>query len=465
MVESGDVAFAREKWDNLWRAYQFLRSTYDAQGFAQNFGFGHGWVEGGPLLPVKTEFYQSALGVESLAALSNLARLTGKGDASRQLEEEFNGQKPALEQAFWSPEKKIYAFALDRDNQRVNEPSVLATVPMWFGLPDANHATEMITQLADADHETDWGMRIISSRSANYDGSGYHFGSVWPLFTGWASVGEYRYHRALPAYSNLRANALLALDGSLGHVTEVLSGDYYESLSTASPHQIWSAAMVVSPILRGLFGLETDAENHRIMLAPHAPADWTSFAIRNVHVGSVSADFQYRKTTDRIVLEIKRTGSGDCFVEFSPAFSLRTQVTSVEMNGRPMPFKVQPNGEDQHLPLRLAVHEGSNTLVIRVKNDFGVATANDLPPLGSASRSFRVVSESWNAGRDQLTVELSGVPGRQYELEVWNPQQISSVEGSAITKFGPFGKVLIQFPEGVDESYVHRKVILYFGKP
>src|SRR3984885_8425815 len=71
-------------------------------------------------------------------------------------------------------------------------------------------------------------------------GGGYHYGSVWPLFTGWASVGEYRYHREFPAYSNLRANALLALDGSLGHVTEVLSGDYYQPLSTSSPHQIWS---------------------------------------------------------------------------------------------------------------------------------------------------------------------------------------------------------------------------------
>src|SRR4029077_8946460 len=190
--------------------------------------------------------------------------------------------------------------ALDKDNHAVDEPSVLATVPMWFGLLDEGKADAMIAQLADFDHQTDWGMRIISEHSAKFSGGGYHFGSVWPLFTGWASVGEYRYHRALPAYENFRANALLALDGSLGHVTEVLSGDYYESLSTASPHQIWSAAMVVSPILRGLFGLETDAENHRIMLAPHAPADWTSFAIRNVHVGSVSADFQYRKTTDRI---------------------------------------------------------------------------------------------------------------------------------------------------------------------
>jgi glycogen debranching enzyme len=47
VTESGDAAFAREKWDSLWKAYQFLRSTYDPQGLPQNFGFGHGWVEGG----------------------------------------------------------------------------------------------------------------------------------------------------------------------------------------------------------------------------------------------------------------------------------------------------------------------------------------------------------------------------------------------------------------------------------
>ena len=61
-VQSGDIAFAREKWDNVWRAYQFMHSTYDAQGFAQNAGIGHGWVEGGPLLPVKNEYYQAGLG-------------------------------------------------------------------------------------------------------------------------------------------------------------------------------------------------------------------------------------------------------------------------------------------------------------------------------------------------------------------------------------------------------------------
>jgi glycogen debranching enzyme len=462
VAQSGDVAFARDKWENVWRAYQFLRSTYDAQGFAQNAGSGHGWVEGGPLLPVKAEFYQSGLGVEALHALSSLAALVGKDDVSKELAAEFARKKPALDAAFWLPETKSYAFALNKENQRVDEPSVLATVPMWFGLADKAHAEEMITRLANADHETDWGMRIISSHSRFYDGSGYHFGAVWPLFTGWASVGEYRYHRELPAYSNLRANALMVGDGSLGHFAEVLSGDYYEGFSTSSPHQIWSAAMVVSPILRGLFGLQTDAQNHQITLAPHVPADWTSFALHNVRLDQANLDFRYHKTLDSITLEATRSGTGDCWVEFSPAFSLRTEVVSVEMNGRPLPFQIQANTQDQHVSVRFPVYGGPNSVVVHVKNDFGLALSNQLPALGSTSRGLRVISNSWNSARDQLTVEVSGLPGMEYELGVWNPGQITSVEGAVLTKQG---NIRIEVPKEKDDaSYSHKALVIHFGK-
>ena len=83
--------------------------------------------------------------------------------------------------------------------RRSEEVSVLTTVPMWFGLAEASHADDTITKLAAEDHQSDWGMRIISRQSKVYDGSGYHYGSVWPLFTGWASVADYRSPRAFPA--------------------------------------------------------------------------------------------------------------------------------------------------------------------------------------------------------------------------------------------------------------------------
>jgi glycogen debranching enzyme len=459
VAQSGDLSFARDKWDNVWRAYQFLKSTYDSQGLAQNAEVGHGWVEGGPLLPVKNEYYQAGLGVAALGALSNLAAMLGKDDVSKQLAAEFDRAKTTLDSAFWSKEKSGYIFGVKADNQQVDEATVLTTVPMWFGLPGEDRADQTITGIAGADHETDWGMRIISQQSKIYDGSGYHFGSVWPLFTGWASVGEYRYHRAQPAYFNLRSNALLFTDGALGHFSEVLSGDYNQSFSTSSPHQIWSSAMVVSPILRGMFGLATDADKKQITLAPHIPADWTSFAVRNVRIGEASVDFQYRKTPDSVMLEVKRNGSGECWVEFSPAFSLRTEVIGAEMNGRPIPFKVQANSDDKHANLRFPVYGGPNNVVIRVKHDFGLVYANELPPLGSASRGLRVLSESWNATRDQLRVQVSGLAGMGYEMNVWNPNQISRAEGATLTKLG---KLQIQMPAGPSDSYVEQKVVLNF---
>ncbi len=458
--QSGDVEFARQKWDNVWRAYQFMRSTYDSQGLAKNFGVGHGWVEGGPLLPVQNEYYQSGLAVEALRAASDLARMIGKDDMSKQLSEEFEHARPALEQAFWSPEINSYAFAQKQDGQLSNEASVLTTVPMWFGLSDENHADQTISRLAQEDHQADWGMRIISNRSKVYDGSGYHYGSVWPLFTGWASVAEYRYHRQFPAYANLRANALLGFDGALGHFSEVLSGDYNQSFSTSSPHQIWSAAMVISPILRGMFGLQADAEKHQVTLAPHVPADWTSFAIRNVQVSGGTVNFEYRKTADSIELETKRTGNGECWVEFSPALSLRTQVISVEMNGRKIPFKMLPNRNDQHLDVRFKVDGASDMITIRTRNDFGLTLTNHLPPLGSGSQSLRVVSEEWNTSRDQLTLNVSGLPGRKYSLSVWNPSQVSSVDAGTLNKAG---MLQVQFPSAASDSYMSEKVVLHFA--
>src|SRR6202040_1488719 len=93
VVESGDTAFAQAKWESGWKAYQFLRSTYDAQGLPQNFGFGHGCGQGGPLLPVKTELYQSGLGAEALRALNNLARIAGKETESKELQGAFERQR------------------------------------------------------------------------------------------------------------------------------------------------------------------------------------------------------------------------------------------------------------------------------------------------------------------------------------------------------------------------------------
>ncbi len=464
-VESGDTAFAREKWNSVWKAYEFLRSTQDEHGFPKNAGIGHGWVEGGPLLPVKTELYQTGLGIEALRALSNLAHVIGKEDVSTELSRNFKKQKLLMNEMFWLAEKKRFAFALDKDNHAVDEPSVLATVPMWFGLLDEAKADAMITQLADLDHQTDWGMRIISEHSPKFSGGGYHFGSVWPLFTGWAAVGEYRYHRSFPAYANLRSNALLALDGSLGHVTEVLSGAYYQSLSTSSPHQIWSAAMVVSPLLRGMFGLRADAAKGTLTFAPHAPADWTVFAIRNVQVGSTRLDLQYSKDAGGIKLEVKVVGDASRTIDFQPAVSLRERVLGVEFNGQSAPFRVDSNGTDQHVIVRTTVAGASNLLRIRMQDDFGLSYSSTLPEIGSTSQGLRILSETWTPARDSLTIKASGLAGSQYKLFVWGAGQIAAAEGARLSK-AQDGKteLILDLPKNNAEATSYATISIQFAR-
>ncbi len=462
--ESGDVDFVRGKWDSLWKAYQFLQSTYDTQGIPQNFGIGHGWVEGGPLLPIKGELYQSGVGAAALRSLANIARLVGKQDEAPKLTEQSEKLEQIINQDFWLAEKKRYAFAIDQAGKPVEEASVLATVPMWFGLLREVQAQSMITELAAPEHQADWGMRIIANTASRYSGGGYHYGSVWPLFTGWASVGEYQYHRALPAYENLRANALLALDGSLGHVTEVLSGDQYQPLSTSSPHQIWSAAMVINPLLRGLFGLSGDANARTLTFAPHVPPDWANFAVKNIHVGPCVIDLRYHRTEEAISLEAERSGSGDCSLEFSPALSLGAEVIAVEMNGHLVANRVMKSMVDQHLNVKFPLARGPNKLHITVLNDFGLSIPFALPPLGAKSRTLRVLNQTWSASRDRLELDIAGVKGATYDLGAWSAGQLSQIEGAEWTKGSAGrGQIRVHMPAGEGEDYVRAKVVLHFS--
>jgi glycogen debranching enzyme len=459
VIASGDIEFAKVNWPHIAKAYEFLRSTYNANGFPRNFGIGHGWVEGGPLLPIESEFYQSGLAAAAIRSLAHLSQLTGKDADAKSLAAQFDKEHKQLNDAFWSAEKKIYALAQGRDNQRVDEPSVLATVPMWFGLTDEDKSQQMLSALAAHEHQTDWGMRIISNRAAKFSGGGYHYGSVWPLFTGWASVAEYRYHQAQPAYDNLRANALLALDGSPGHVTEVLSGDYYQPLATSSPHQIWSAAMVISPLLRGLFGLEFNAPEHTLTFAPHLPADWREFAVHQIVAGSDSLDLDFSRTADSIIVTAERKGDAPLRLTFSPSLSPRAQVLSVALNGKPLAFRLESHSTDQHLIVAGDLGSGSNTLKVRLRNDFTVSVANMLPSLGSTSQGLHILSQSWNTAHDTLALETEGLPGKTYTLSLWGKDQIKSVDGATL---GLGASLEEQFPPSASTEAQKQIVTFHF---
>ena len=113
---------------------------------------------------------------------------------------------------------------------------------------------------------------------------------------------------------------------------------------------------------------------------------------------------------------------------------MRAKVLGVEFNGRPVPFLAEANSIDEHVIIRITVAGGSNSLRIRMLDDFGLSYSAMLPAIGATSEGLRIVSETWTAARDRLTLNTTGLAGSRYILNVWNGEQITAVEGARLVK-------------------------------
>jgi glycogen debranching enzyme len=427
---SGDSAFARSMWERLSKAMAFSRSTFDANGFPKNIGVGHGWVEGGPLLPVREEFYLAGCYVEAVRSFAQLARWTGHNGEAITLEQEFDEKVRKLNDLFWLADSGNYAYAIGTDSRPVNQPTVLALVPEWWSLLLPDRVQSMTEHLAEEDHAADWGMRIISSKAATYNPAGYHFGSVWPLFTGWASLGEYHAHEAAPAFANLKANSWLALDGDQGNTTEVVSGETYSPLSTSSPHQTWSAAMVIAPLLRGVFGLEVDSMAKRVTLRPHFPGDWDHAALRNVAFNGGTVDFLFKRDAAEMSLRVDNHGASGFMLDYAPAYSPATSVSAVTVNGEPAKFTRQEHVTDWHPTIGTAILNTGTTISFKHERLFNVAVPAPPPQLAEPSSNLKLISEKWENANNRVTLTFSGLGGRTYDFYVTGAESISMLTGA-----------------------------------
>jgi len=62
--------------------------------------------------------------------------------------------------------------------------------------------------------------------------------------------------------------------------------------------------MVVTPVLRGLFGIEVDAASNTITVNPRLPAGWEKASIRNLRVGSDLYSIQIRREKGMLYVSV-----------------------------------------------------------------------------------------------------------------------------------------------------------------
>ncbi len=481
----GDLAYLRAAWDSIVRAWRFTAATdRDGNGLVENTKVGHGWTEGSPPYPPHEEIYLQGIWIEASRRLAELADVQRDRRLAGEARAWADRTRDAVEKTYWLPDRGFYAFATAlsapekkydaepgprraerqarieslRGQTLVDEDTVLPAVPLWWRTLDPERAESEIDHLGSASIATDWGARLISSRSALYDPLSYHYGSVWGLFTGWSSVGAYRYGRPHVGYQALMANALLTYQYASGYVTELLSGEFNAPFGRSSHHQVWSQAMVVSPVITGLFGIEAGDGGRRLSVAPQLPGGWDRAAVRGLAAGPGRYDVVLDRTAEAYTLRIEPTsGSATPALSLAPALPLDSRVSSVTVNGRPLAWTARAQGDVQRV--EAAVPAGSGAQSIVIAHTPGTEVIAEAQPLrqGETSQGLRVLRVRPDGKALRLTLE--GRAGRAYDLRVRTPRLFKDAEGVTV-RMEPSGTSLRVTFAGAGDDYVRREISL-----
>jgi hypothetical protein len=385
---SGDKSFVASIWPHLRKAWAFERShDRNGDGIYDN-AEGSGWVESWvPQMP-KQEIYLAALDEQASLAYANLAASIGDPTAAKRARQRAASIARTIEEEYYLPKSKSYAFSWNGHEGRDETASIFPAVAWWDGTWNLAHSDPMMARWASAEFSTDWGVRDVSDKTWFYDPISYHQGTVWPLFTGWVSLAEYRTGHPLSGFVHLLQNANLTWAQDPGNVTELLSGKFYQVLGRSTAHQLWSAAMVISPTLRGLFGLEWNVPGKTLTVSPRLPATWAQADIRRLPFGDKSIDLSFHREGAMLAV---RAGDSDVL--------LRSRVAGARLLHGVLEIPLPP---------------------------VEAAVTEELPQAGSETQQLKVLDQQ--DGRHSLTLRLSAPGGTEQTLSIRENQDVGPID-------------------------------------
>ena len=404
--QTADTALVRELWPNLRKAYDWSRATdTDGDGLMENPAAGAGALEVGDLqVGIRSDVYLSGVWVTALDRFARMAEALGHRALADSARATRTTAVRTLESRLWLPSRQQYAFAL-LDHNQVNESlTAWPATAMSFDVFDKSHGAAMAERLASSEIMTDWGARPLAASSPLFDPLHYNNGAVWPFVTGWVALAQYRYHNAPAGKFALDAIARTTFDESRGRNPEVISGRLYKPLDTAVPQQFFATSMVLTPLIRGLLGIEVDAPARTLTIAPHLPPDWDSLGARNIVVGGAKVDLTLRRTATGMRLDLARHGASfPIDVVFSPAFPLGPGASGATAGD----VHVATSGTLRDSLTLIAQQSGAGKSVMTPRADVAI---------GDRSHAVRVLSERLVNGEYRATLE--GRAGRSYPLRV-----------------------------------------------
>ncbi len=453
---TGDTGFIIKSWDSLKKAYEWCLSTdVNKDGLMDNKKAGLGALEYGALTGIETDIYLAAVWVRAAYSMQHLAKIAGDNKYAIQAAERFKAAKRAFGLKFWDPENRFYAYAFNTEGETVKEISPWNAVGMMWELGSEERSESTLERLCSSELTTDWGIRSISINSQYFQPLNYNYGAVWPFLTSWVTSALYKHHMPQQGYSLLMSTANHTFDHALGCITEVFSGTNNVWPQEAVSHQGFSTAGVVLPLVRGLLGIEGNAQDKVLSFSPHFPADWKHVVIDNYAVGKATFSFEYERSENTVFLKVVTKNASGYKLLFSPAFGIGTGITSLDVDGKQIAFKTEEKAQVAQVMTEIPVIDGTMQLELRFNPTVEILPVIPDTEVGDRNHGLKIISIKKDESK--LTLKAEGLAQKRYMLGITNADMIAKVEGALLKD----DKLILTMPNGKPGQFIAQNIVIH----
>jgi len=341
---TGDTGYVREMWPLLKRHLVWEKKNFDADGDGLYDAYAAIWASDALQYSGGGVTHSSAYNYRANKEAARLAKLIGENGTL--YEKEAGKILAAINKNLWMSDKGWYAEYKDLLGNKLLHPSAgLWTIyhAIDSKVPDAFKAYQALRYI-------DRNIPHIPVIAKGWEEKNLYLLSEtnWQPYT-WSLnnvvIGE-NLHTALAYWQGNRSEEAFQLWRSVLLETMYLGsgpGNFHQlSFYDAIRGELYrdfadGIGMVARSLMEGLFGIQPDALNKRIVIKPGFPSAWNSASIQTPDIS-----FDFERTGDKEVYTIKQNTYKHLGLQLIiPA--LKDNIAEVLVNGRSVKWKVSQN--------------------------------------------------------------------------------------------------------------------------
>jgi glycogen debranching enzyme len=426
---SGDTEFLQQHWPGIESAYRYCTSLIDAGDGLPRIP---STKEGGDEQDKMTDDSGLASSwVAASAAFARMARLDGHVPQAEEAAQLSEKARSAAARRYWDEARNTWIDGYNVAGRAVSRHGDSGVPLIAAHILDQRRSDAMLDQLATSDFETDWGTRGLASNSPEFDPASYSKGSVSPVGTARVASEFWANHRpftAFPIWSGLLPWGTLE---SMGHIHELLTGDFYHQQVESVPEQTWSSAALLSSAVEGLLGLERDAHTNGFKFSPHLPANWDHISVRNLKVPGGNMAMTLTRVRNELELKIENSGSPVDLL-WAPEIPLGAHLSGAQLNDKPVHPQTEEHAQDTHATMKLTVPHGTSSCLIRYEGGVLLSLRGAAPLLGEPSQGIKITSVVYKPASLVVDADVSrDAPNSIIELRTG--QKVLHVRGAKLS--------------------------------